>query len=171
MLPEKLLKAGAVRLATAALPSRLENVSRRRWQAGWTNMAFVFLNRYLDVTEAMEEGARSSDRLDSSNYQDTDIPTRFPLPQEHFVQEATREEARSSQPPRPSSAPPSRLSLLSPSRPLFPSHPACLNPPRALQPASRLPPRPFSSRTALWPRLCRKPAVPGSAAERSTQRR
>lgn len=25
-------------------------------EVGWSNMTFVFLNRYLDLTEAMEEG-------------------------------------------------------------------------------------------------------------------
>lgn len=64
--------------------------------AGWTSMAFVFLNRYLDVTEAMDDRARSSDGLDPGEFVRTDIPQRFPLPgpEEHCVPEATREEVR-----------------------------------------------------------------------------
>ena len=79
--------------------------------AGWTNMAFVFLNRYLDVTEAMDDGARWSDALEAGEYADTDIPQRFPLPPKHFVQEATREEAA----PFPPHPPLLRLSAPAPS--------------------------------------------------------
>ena len=46
-------------------------------------MAFVFLNRYLDLVEAIEEG--SLDMLDHSDFQDTDIPFEIPLPEKMHV--------------------------------------------------------------------------------------
>ncbi len=46
-------------------------------------MAFVFLNRYLDLIEAIEEG--SLDMLDNSDFQDTDIPFEVPLPEKQHV--------------------------------------------------------------------------------------
>ena len=45
-------------------------------------MAFVFLNRYLDLYDAIEEG--SLDMLDHSDFAETDIPYEVPLPGEHF---------------------------------------------------------------------------------------
>ena len=45
---------------------------------GWENMAFVFLNRYLDLYEAIEE--RSLDLLDNTDFVGTDIPFEIPLP-------------------------------------------------------------------------------------------
>ena len=47
-------------------------------EIGWENMAFVFLNRYLDLHDAIEE--RSLDLLDNSDFVDTDIPFEIPLP-------------------------------------------------------------------------------------------
>ena len=53
------------------------------------SLAFVFLNRYLDITELMDEGGDASE-LDNVDFEDTDIPNDFPLPTQHFVEEATR---------------------------------------------------------------------------------
>ena len=39
---------------------------------GWDNMAFVFLNRYLDLYEAIEEN--SLEMLDNTDFMQTDIP-------------------------------------------------------------------------------------------------
>ena len=50
---------------------------------GWENMAFVFLNRYLDLYEAIEE--RSLDLLDNSDFVDTDIPFEIPLPDHPYL--------------------------------------------------------------------------------------
>jgi intraflagellar transport protein 172 len=60
-------------------------------------MAFVFLNRYLDLTEAMDDpdaDSGSASTLENADFVDTDIPYDFVLPERHFVQEATREEVR-----------------------------------------------------------------------------
>ncbi|KAK3767076.1 hypothetical protein RRG08_017951 [Elysia crispata] len=59
---------------------------------GWENMAFVFLNRYLDISEAMEEG--SLDMLDHSDFQDTDIPFEIPLPEKAFLTSSQHEEVK-----------------------------------------------------------------------------
>ncbi|XP_071746269.1 intraflagellar transport protein 172 homolog [Lepeophtheirus salmonis] len=53
---------------------------------GWDNMAFVFLNRYLDLYEAMEEG--SLDMLDNSDFVDTDVPFQVPLPETPYLSES-----------------------------------------------------------------------------------
>ncbi|XP_074847703.1 intraflagellar transport protein 172 homolog isoform X2 [Carettochelys insculpta] len=59
---------------------------------GWENMAFIFLNRFLDLTDAIEEG--TLDALDHVDFQNTDIPFEVPLPAHQHVDEAMREEVR-----------------------------------------------------------------------------
>ncbi|XP_064625451.1 intraflagellar transport protein 172 homolog [Lineus longissimus] len=59
---------------------------------GWENMAFVFLNRYLDLVEAIDEG--SLDMLDHSDFQDTDIPFEIPLPEKAHLQEHEHEDIK-----------------------------------------------------------------------------
>lgn len=58
----------------------------------WTNLAFVFWNRYLDLSDAIDEG--SLDMMDNDDFQNTDIPAEFPLPGKHFLSEEKREEVR-----------------------------------------------------------------------------
>ena len=55
-------------------------------------MAFVFLNRFLDLCEAIEEG--SLDSLEHADFLDTDIPYEIPLPEEVTVPTDQREEAK-----------------------------------------------------------------------------
>ncbi|XP_030054442.1 intraflagellar transport protein 172 homolog [Microcaecilia unicolor] len=59
---------------------------------GWENMAFIFLNRFLDLVDAIEEG--NLDALDHSDFQDTDIPFEVPLPAKQHVSVEKREEIR-----------------------------------------------------------------------------
>ncbi|XP_027053913.1 intraflagellar transport protein 172 homolog [Pocillopora damicornis] len=59
---------------------------------GWDNMAFVFLNRYLDLSEGIEEG--SLDMLDNSDFADTDIPFEVPVPEKQHLPEEKREEVK-----------------------------------------------------------------------------
>ncbi|XP_053316583.1 intraflagellar transport protein 172 homolog [Spea bombifrons] len=59
---------------------------------GWENSAFIFLNRFLDLVDAVEEG--SLDALDHSDFQDTDIPFEVPLPAKQHVPAEKREEVR-----------------------------------------------------------------------------
>ncbi|XP_067032279.1 intraflagellar transport protein 172 homolog isoform X2 [Acropora muricata] len=59
---------------------------------GWDNMAFVFLNRYLDLSEGIEEG--NLDMLDNSDFTDTDIPFEVPVPDKQHLPEEKREEVK-----------------------------------------------------------------------------
>ncbi|CAG0880914.1 unnamed protein product [Cyprideis torosa] len=59
---------------------------------GWENMGFVFLNRYLDLCEAIEEG--SLDMLDSSDFEGTDIPMEIPLPERMHLDEREHEDIK-----------------------------------------------------------------------------
>jgi intraflagellar transport protein 172 len=59
---------------------------------GWESMAFVFFNRFLDLSEAIEEG--SIDLVDNSDLADTDIPIEVPLPDQPFMPEDEREETK-----------------------------------------------------------------------------
>ncbi|XP_061785815.1 intraflagellar transport protein 172 homolog [Nerophis lumbriciformis] len=60
--------------------------------AGWENMAFIFLNHFLDVCDAIAEG--TLDSLDHTDFSDTDIPFEVPLPTKPCVAEPQREEIR-----------------------------------------------------------------------------
>ncbi|KAG7460913.1 hypothetical protein MATL_G00203920 [Megalops atlanticus] len=61
-------------------------------EVGWENMAFIFLNRFLDLSDGIEEG--NLDALDHTDFQDTDIPFEVPLPAKQHVTEDKREEIR-----------------------------------------------------------------------------
>ncbi|XP_064911402.1 intraflagellar transport protein 172 homolog isoform X1 [Columba livia] len=58
----------------------------------WESMAFIFLNRFLDLSDAIDEG--NLDSLDHSDFQNTDIPFEVPLPAKQHVPEEKREEVR-----------------------------------------------------------------------------
>ncbi|CAB4017982.1 intraflagellar transport 172 homolog [Paramuricea clavata] len=60
--------------------------------AGMENMAFVFLNRYLDISEGIEEG--SLEYLDNTDFMDTDIPFEVPVPERQYLAEDKREEVK-----------------------------------------------------------------------------
>ncbi|KAL2652215.1 hypothetical protein R1flu_020343 [Riccia fluitans] len=56
-------------------------------QMGWQDMAFVLLNRYLDIIEAMdEENKRQTVVTDNAGFEASDIPHEFPLPQIHYLE-------------------------------------------------------------------------------------
>ncbi|XP_068135903.1 intraflagellar transport protein 172 homolog [Hyperolius riggenbachi] len=59
---------------------------------GWENSAFIFLNRFLDLVDAIEEG--NLDSLDHSDFQNTDIPFEVPLPAKQHISVEKREEVR-----------------------------------------------------------------------------
>ncbi|XP_040282805.1 intraflagellar transport protein 172 homolog [Bufo bufo] len=59
---------------------------------GWENSAFIFLNRFLDLVDAIEEG--NLDALDHSDFQSTDIPFEVPLPAKQHIPVEKREEVR-----------------------------------------------------------------------------
>lgn len=64
--------------------------------AGRHSSAFVFLNRFLDITEAIDEdGDTSAMELENSDFVNTDVPYDFAIPDSHFLQdEAEREGVR-----------------------------------------------------------------------------
>ena len=55
-------------------------------------MAFVFLNRFLDLCDAIDE--QNLDGLDHTDFLNSDIPFEIPLPERCCVQEVKREEAK-----------------------------------------------------------------------------
>ncbi|XP_075940815.1 intraflagellar transport protein 172 homolog [Anarhichas minor] len=59
---------------------------------GWENMAFIFLNHFLDLCDAVDEG--TLDALDHSDFLDTDIPFEVPVPTKLCVTDAQREQIR-----------------------------------------------------------------------------
>jgi intraflagellar transport protein 172 len=61
---------------------------------GWDSMAFVFLNHYLDIHDAMEEGVTSTDMLDNSDIKNTDIPLNAPMPSRICVPEDAHDEVK-----------------------------------------------------------------------------
>jgi intraflagellar transport protein 172 len=64
-------------------------------QKKWHSAAFVFFNRYLDLSEAIEDGDASN--LDNTDFLGTDIPSpsEFPLPESQYISdEGAREEIR-----------------------------------------------------------------------------
>ena len=46
-------------------------------------MAFVFLNRYLDLSEAIDD--QSLDALDNTDFAGTDVPFEVQLPTEQYL--------------------------------------------------------------------------------------
>ncbi|XP_026197771.1 intraflagellar transport protein 172 homolog [Anabas testudineus] len=59
---------------------------------GWENMAFIFLNHFLDLCDAVDEG--TLDALDHSDFLDTDIPFEVPVPNKLCVTDSQREQIR-----------------------------------------------------------------------------
>merc|ERR1719240_2456995 len=62
--------------------------------AGNINMAFFFLNRYLDIADAIEDPENAA--IDGSDFLETDIPSPYDLdlPETHFSSEAQVEDIR-----------------------------------------------------------------------------
>ena len=52
----------------------------------------MFLNRYLDLSDAIEDGDLGG--LDNTDFIGTDIPFEIPLPQYQYLEEAKREEVK-----------------------------------------------------------------------------
>uniref|UniRef100_A0A672FWM1 Intraflagellar transport protein 172 homolog n=1 Tax=Salarias fasciatus TaxID=181472 RepID=A0A672FWM1_SALFA len=59
---------------------------------GWENMAFIFLNHFLDLCDAIDEGSLHA--LDHSDFMDTDIPFEVPIPTKVCVTDEQREKIR-----------------------------------------------------------------------------
>uniref|UniRef100_A0A3P8SZX4 Intraflagellar transport protein 172 homolog n=1 Tax=Amphiprion percula TaxID=161767 RepID=A0A3P8SZX4_AMPPE len=59
---------------------------------GWENMAFIFLNHFLDLCDAIDEG--NLDALDHTDFLETDIPYEVPIPTKLCVTDSQREQIR-----------------------------------------------------------------------------
>eukprot|EP01022_Parablepharisma_sp_SALTPOND_P020315 TRINITY_DN365_c0_g1_i1.p1 TRINITY_DN365_c0_g1~~TRINITY_DN365_c0_g1_i1.p1 ORF type:complete len:1766 (-),score=259.62 TRINITY_DN365_c0_g1_i1:1103-6400(-) len=60
------------------------------------SMAFMFLNRYLDLAEAIEETEGANALQDNTDFNETDIPSAFdtPLPEKNLLPESKRDEIK-----------------------------------------------------------------------------
>ena len=59
-----------------------------------TSKSIAIVRRYLDLSEAIEDGERTSANLDNSDFKSTEIPYDFALPTEQFLDDEAREEVR-----------------------------------------------------------------------------
>jgi intraflagellar transport protein 172 len=63
-------------------------------EVGVSNLAFIFLNRYLDLAEAIEEGEATI--LENADFEKTDVPYDIPLPRHQYIpSEEHRENVKS----------------------------------------------------------------------------
>jgi intraflagellar transport protein 172 len=62
-------------------------------EANSIGLAFMFLNRYLDLSEAMEEGEAAI--LENADFENTDVPFDIELPSRQYLSEERRDDARS----------------------------------------------------------------------------
>lgn len=60
--------------------------------AGHANMAFVMLNRYLDLADGLEDPEANMSQLENADFADTDVPFDIQLPDQPYATEAAREE-------------------------------------------------------------------------------
>lgn len=49
----------------------------------WENMAFIFLNRYIDLADAIDEG--NGEIMESEFFNETDIPNEISLPSTKYL--------------------------------------------------------------------------------------
>ncbi|KAH7719862.1 hypothetical protein AAVH_12667 [Aphelenchoides avenae] len=64
----------------------------RKAGGNYENMAFLFLNQYLDVVEAIE--ANDASIVDNSVFEGTDVPQQFSLPQSAYLSPEEHEEVK-----------------------------------------------------------------------------
>ena len=73
-------------------PHRAFYEAGNAWRAaGRLSMAFVLLNRYLDIEDALGEGGGRGP-LEAADFVGTDVPGDAPLPAQHYCGERQREE-------------------------------------------------------------------------------
>jgi intraflagellar transport protein 172 len=63
-------------------------------EAGQAAMGFVFLNHFLDITDMIQDGERTSENLEPRDFALSDYPQKFPLPKACTVPEEAADEAR-----------------------------------------------------------------------------
>ena len=99
---EKDLKGLAAKIATSLLRYTMDiPVDKAFYDAGQAQkdehnfgVAFVFLNRFVDLTDAMSDP--DSPDIDNSDFLETDIPnpTRVPIPEAQYYSQELKDEAR-----------------------------------------------------------------------------
>lgn len=57
-------------------------------------MAFVFLNHFMDIYDAIEDGVGNTADLDNTDFINTDIPLEVELPQHHMISKQGYDDAR-----------------------------------------------------------------------------
>lgn len=57
------------------------------------SIAFMYLNRFLDLREKIEDGEPDSGNMDNTDFACTDFPFQFLLPRQHTINEVASEEA------------------------------------------------------------------------------
>jgi intraflagellar transport protein 172 len=57
-------------------------------------MAFVVLNRFLDLADALDDPEADMSQMENADFADTDVPFDVALPEGPYATEAAREEVR-----------------------------------------------------------------------------
>ena len=62
----------------------------------WLDVAFVLLNRYLDINEVIDDPDSNNNLGDNSEFALTDIPSPYdvPLPEKNMINEQKKEEIK-----------------------------------------------------------------------------
>nr|CCC93338.1 unnamed protein product [Trypanosoma congolense IL3000] len=55
-------------------------------------IAFLFLNRFLDISEKIEDGAADSSAIDNTDFDCTDFPKKYPMPKSSSIEKSAEEE-------------------------------------------------------------------------------
>ncbi len=61
---------------------------------GKLNQAFVLTNRYIDLSETMEEGGEDAASIENGDFEGTDVPFDFHLQETQYLPAKEREEIR-----------------------------------------------------------------------------
>jgi intraflagellar transport protein 172 len=80
------IKIALLRYLDLLQPDKLlyeAGVACREFGGEYENMAFAFLNQYLDIVDSIEENDPSL--VDNSLFENTDVPTQYALPQQMFL--------------------------------------------------------------------------------------
>uniref|UniRef100_A0A1I7Y2L2 TPR_REGION domain-containing protein n=1 Tax=Steinernema glaseri TaxID=37863 RepID=A0A1I7Y2L2_9BILA len=89
------ISVGLLRYADLLQPDRAffeAGMACREAGEKYENLAFVLLNHCLDICEAIEE--ENPNIVDSSMFEDTDVPSQFALPQETYLTPQEYEEVK-----------------------------------------------------------------------------
>ncbi|KAI6232370.1 Intraflagellar transport protein osm-1 [Aphelenchoides besseyi] len=89
------IKIALLRYVDLLQPDKLfyeAGLACRNGDGSYQNMAFAFLNHYLDIVDSIEENDPSL--VDNTIFEGTDIPTQYSLPQQMFLTEDEHEDVK-----------------------------------------------------------------------------